>query len=79
MVSFKSTLLRAINLPATEDHAADQQWFFDEDLMNQYLLITGRGYISEDGHIKDRDGEQIGNWFYVEITKDRDPIGRPKE
>ena len=68
MVNSQTTSFRAIDLPACEEHNSVQLWFFNEDLMHQYLLTTGRGYASKDGSIKDRDGETIGKWFYVELN-----------
>lgn len=56
--------LRAVDIPATAHSNAIQQWFDNEDDMQQFL--AGRClYGSNDRSIKDEEGNLVGMWFYA--------------
>jgi len=61
------TPLRAIDIPATESHQADNQWFFTDDTMRQYLAACQLfGHI--DGSVINTNGTIVGLWYYAEFS-----------
>lgn len=61
-VSTEPKLLRAIDLPTTEDYSRVQQWFETHEAMNQFL--AGRCLFSDlTGGIRDESANIVGMWY----------------
>jgi len=62
-----TTPLRAVDIPATDQHNLSQQWFFTDDDMHRFLAAR-MIYAAKDGSIKDTDGEIVGLWYFAEFS-----------
>lgn len=61
-VTTEPKLLRAIDLPTTEDYSRVQQWFETHEAMNQFL--AGRCLFSDlTGGIRDESADIVGMWY----------------
>lgn len=73
------TPLRAIDLPCNDHCASDQQWFFTEDLMRQYLAGQRAAYANVDGMVRDAAGEVIGLWYFAQLSAKHPDFDDPQQ
>jgi hypothetical protein len=67
MTNSNITPLRAIDMPATENNNAINQWFFTDNAMRAFLCHNW-AYAHEDGTIRNHDDNIIGIWYYAELS-----------
>lgn len=70
MAHYYTTLLRAIDIPATmENGNSITQWFRSHEEMCQFLCALKVSlYVDTNGAIKDQHGETVGQWFFAELN-----------
>jgi len=66
-MTVKTHNIRAIEIPATEQHNSINVWFHTDDEMRQFLA-NRQTYANVDGMIKDDTGLPVGIWYYAEFS-----------